>query len=57
MTSKTVDVICSLEGGFPIILEVLDTENIEFSIKRQEYYKNYYDDVHLFAGVDFVQED
>lgn len=56
MTTKTVDIICSLEGGFPIMLEVIDTEDIEFSYERQRYYKQFYEDVHLFAGVDLVNK-
>lgn len=55
MTNKTVDVICSLEGGFPIILEVVDTEDMEFSIERQNFYRRFYEDVHLFCGIDFIQ--
>lgn len=45
MTNKTVDVILSMDGEFPIVLEVVDTENIEYSKERQEYFKKVYENV------------
>jgi len=56
MKYQTVDVICSLETGFPIMLEVIDTEDIEYSLERQRYYKQYYEKVHLFVGVDIIEQ-
>lgn len=56
MTHTTVDVICSMEGGFPIILEVIDSENLQLSLDRQEYYKKYYEDVHLFGGITLTKD-
>lgn len=57
MTKVTVDVIYSMEGGqLPIILEVIDSEDINFTMKRQEYWKQFYDKVNVTAGVDFLKQ-
>lgn len=54
--TNTVDVIFSMEGGFPIILEVIGTENINDSKERQKYYSKFYKDVHVVFGIDFIQK-
>jgi len=56
MITKTLDVLVSMEGGFPIVLETIDSENIEFSLKRQERWSKIYEDVHLFSGIPYIKD-
>lgn len=51
MTYKTVDVIISMEGDFPNVLEVIDAETLDYSLERQKHWSKVYRDVHLFMGV------
>jgi hypothetical protein len=44
-----------MEGDFPIILEVIDSEDINYTIERQKFYSKTYEEVHLFLGVDFIK--
>lgn len=54
MTDKRVAVIYSMEGGdLPIVLEVVDTEDINYVSKRHDYYKKFYKNVHCTCGVEF----
>jgi hypothetical protein len=52
MTHKTVDVIIDIENGFPRVLEVVDTEDIDFTIERANQYKAFYENVNVFFGID-----
>ena len=57
MTKVTVDVIYSLEGdNLPIILEVVDSEDIEYTLERQNYWRKFYEKVHVTAGVNFLKQ-
>ncbi|QPW62095.1 hypothetical protein [Clostridium botulinum] len=55
MTHKTVDMVCSMEGVFPIILEAIDSEDVQFALDRREHYAKCYEDVHIFAGIEVVK--
>jgi diaminopimelate epimerase len=50
MTNKTVDVIIDMTG-FPHVLEVVDTEDINVTIERADQYKAFYENVNVFFGV------
>lgn len=53
--NNKVDVIISHEEGQTIVLEVVETNDINKTIERQEYYKNFYENVHVYSGIDFVK--
>lgn len=53
---KEVDVIYALEDNSPIILEVIDTDDIQVSLDRKQFYEQIYDNVGLYGGVDFYKK-
>lgn len=52
--NNKVDVIISHEEGQVIVLEVVETNDINKTIERQEYYRKFYEDVHVYSGIDFI---
>lgn len=55
--NNKVDVIISHEEGQTIVLEVVETNDINKTIERQEYYGKFYKDVHVYSGIDFINAD
>lgn len=53
---KKVDVIYALENNSPIILEVIDTDDIHVSLNRKKVYEKIYDNVGLYGGVDVYEK-
>jgi hypothetical protein len=56
VTNKTVDVIIDIENGFPHVLEVVDTENTDYTIERANQYKAFYENVNIFFGIKLKSE-
>lgn len=57
MKNVTVDVIYSMENEkLPNILEVIDAEDIGFTMQRREYWMQFYEKVYIVAGIDLLKQ-
>lgn len=57
MKDKLVDVIYNLENNNVDILEVIDNEDLQYSLSRQTFYRKCYDNANLVSGVKYTKID